>query len=239
MILRAGYLALAIHMQESACDMSSNEMRDKLQNAITAAHKGTNQNPQYVDHTGDEDSGTCVFSCDPDGDGDTDYVQAPYSKGTDSSDDDLSIDKSKGKQVAMRSSWDELPDDADGYAAMSEAMVTAKLYRAMPIYERFVSKKERDAASSGDFAGKGKSYPILKAKDVGDGLQALGRAGPHNHSVSTIRANIIKIAKAKGFPLPASAQDSGDGSAKESAVLGGQSGALKLVESAATLEPIV
>src|ERR1017187_4524319 len=221
MILRARYLALAIHMQESAGDMSSNEMRDKLQNAITAAPQGTSQNPHYVDHTGDEDSGTCIFSCDPDNDGDTDYVQAPYSKGTDSSDDDLSIDKSKGKQVAMRSSWDELPDDADGYAAMSEAMVTAKLYRVMPIYERFVSKKERDAASSGDFAGAKKSFPILKAKDVAAAAAFLGRAGAGNSSTNTIKANIIRIAKAKGWTseLPKAWEDGGgDRSAKESAV---------------------
>ncbi len=238
-LLRAAYFGLAIQLQEASAAMSSNEMRDGLQNAISAAHDGdpahSGHSHQYVDHTGDEASGDCIFTCDPDGDGDTDYVSAPYSKGTDSSNDDYSIDTDNGKQVAMRSSWEDVPDEADHYAAMQEA----KLYTPGPIVmcERFVSKKERDAAGSGDFAGKGKSFPILKAADVDAAFHSLGRAGSDNHSVATIRANIIRIAKAKGFPLPKSAQDGGDDKTKEAK--GATSTGLRLCESASTLEAIV
>lgn len=233
MRLRAGYLALAFDLQEAAGDLSSNEMRDRLQNAITAAHKASGQHPMYVDHTGDEQSGDVIFACDPDGDGDTDYVSAPYSKGTDDSDDDFDIDTEHGRQVQMRHSWETVPDDQDHYAAMQEAnLYTGK---SAPLCERFVSKKERDSASSGSFAGKGKSFPILKAADVKAAASSLGRAGVGNYSTDVIKRNIIRIAKEKGWEseLPKAWQDGGadDGQKSESAKPA--SGGLKLVESCA------
>lgn len=236
MVLRATAYSLALALQEA---MSSNDIRDGLQNAISAAHDGDAAHAGhyhgYVDHTGDENGGDVTFTCDPDQDGDCDYVKAPYSKGTSTSDDDYNIDTSKGKQVAMRTAWEDVPDEADHYAAMQEA----KLYTAggIPLCERFVSKKERDAAGSGDFAGKGKSFPILKAADVSAAASSLGRAGVGNYSSDVIKKNIIRIAKAKGFEseLPKAWQDGGE-KTKESGT--SESGALRLVESAATLETI-
>lgn len=94
--------------------------------------------------------------------------------------------------------------------------------------ERDISKEQRDEADDSDFAGKGKSFPILKAEDVKAALSSIGRAGADNYSSDKLKANILRIAKRKGFPIPESDQ-------KESAV----STDVNLVESAATLEPIV
>jgi hypothetical protein len=208
-ILRAGYLILAQRLQEASDSLSSNEMRDKLSDAVRAAHQGSNQYASYRDHTGDEDSGDCLYDCGPD------TMRAPYSKGTDSSDDDYTVDTSKASKVQPRLTYVDVPDDSAGYAAME----SAKLYTKgpLPLCERFVSKKERDAAGSGDFAGKGKSFPILKAGDVSAAASSIGRAGSDNYSTDVIKRNIIRIAKAKGWTseLPKAWQD-GETDSKES-----------------------
>ena len=181
-ILRAGYLVIAQRLQEAAESLSSNELRSKLSDAVSKAHEGTTSYGNYIDHTGDEDSGDCIYQCS--GNGESTTMKAPYSKGTDSSDSDYTVDTSKAVKVAPRMSYVEQPDEADHYSAME----AAKLYTkgAVPLCERFVSKKERDSAGSGDFAGKGKSFPILKAADVSAAASSIGRAGSDNYSTDVI-----------------------------------------------------
>jgi hypothetical protein len=204
-MLRAGNLILAQRLQEASESLSSNELRSKLADAVSKAHEGTASYGNYIDHTGDEDSGDCIYQCS--GNGESNTMKAPYSKGTDTSDSDYTVDTSKSVKVAPRMSYVEQPDEADHYSAME----SAKLYTkgAVPICERFVSKKERDAAGSGDFAGKGKSFPILKAADVSAAASSIGRAGSDNYSTDVIKKNIIRIAKAKGWAseLPKAWQD--------------------------------
>lgn len=228
-ILRAGYLVLAQRLQEAAESLSSNELRSKLSDAVSKSG-AQGSYAYYQDHTGDEDSGDCIYNCG------ADTMKAPYSKGTDASDTDYSLDTSKAVKVVPRMTYEEQPDEAGHYAAME----SAKLYTkgAVPLCERFVGKKERDAAGSGDFAGKGKSFPILKKEDVAAAAASIGRAGSDNNSTNTIKANIIKIAKAKGWAseLPKAWQDD-TADAKEAATT--ESGGLRLVESAATMESIV
>lgn len=60
------------------------------------------------------------------------------------------------------------------------------------------STAEREKMSSSDFAGKNKSFPINSPAAVRKASRALGRAGPDNYSRDKIKANIIRIAKAKG-----------------------------------------
>lgn len=236
-ILRAGYLVLAQRLQEAAESLSSNELRSKLSDAVIAAHSGTRTYGYYQDHTGDEDSGHCIYNCG------ADTMKAPYSKGTDSSDTDYKLDTSKAVKVVPRMTYEEQPDDADHYAAMESAKLYSK--GAVPLCERFVSKKERDSAGSGDFAGKGKSFPILKAADVSAAASSIGRAGTGNYSTDVIKKNIIRIAKAKGWEseLPKAWQDDdSDTAAKESALKIREmtarmdDAALDLIESAAGAE---
>lgn len=208
-ILKAPWLVTAQRLQEAAESLSSNELRSKLSDAVSKAHTGS-QSGYYQDHTGDEDSGDCIYQCY--GGGESNTMKAPYSKGTDASDSDYSLDTSKAVKVVPRMTYEEQPDEAGHYAAME----AAKLYTvgAVPLCERFVSKKERAAAGSGDFAGKGKSFPILKKEDVAAAAASIGRAGSDNNSTNTIKANIIKIAKAKGWAseLPKAWQDDADAS---------------------------
>ena len=70
--------------------------------------------------------------------------------------------------------------------------------------ERFVSQGERYKAKPEDFAGKGRSFPILKPDDVAAALSSIGRAGADNYDSATLKANILRIAKRKGFPIPKS-----------------------------------
>lgn len=87
-------------------------------------------------------------------------------------------------------------DEPDADDMMESAQLT----------ERDISKEQRDAADESDFAGKGKSFPILKAEDVRAALSSIGRAGEGNYSAEQLKANILRIAKRKGFPIPESDQ---------------------------------
>ena len=73
---------------------------------------------------------------------------------------------------------------------------------------RDIPASERKKASSGDFAGKNRSFPILKPADVMAAVRSMGRAGADNYDTATLKANIIRIAKRKGWAkyLPASWQ---------------------------------
>lgn len=63
---------------------------------------------------------------------------------------------------------------------------------------RDIPTAERKQASGTSFAGKNRSFPILKPADVSAAARSLGRAGSDNYSTATIKANIIRIAKRKG-----------------------------------------
>lgn len=57
---------------------------------------------------------------------------------------------------------------------------------------------DRDKIPGADFAGKDRSYPIVKPGDVSDAASSIGRAGPSNYSTDQLKKNIIRIAKRKG-----------------------------------------
>lgn len=228
-VLRAAHLAVALSLQE-ADGMMNSELRGGLQDAISAAHKGTGKYGSYVDHTGDEDSGDCIYQCNDYGTGDQSYMKAPYSKGTDESDDDYSLDTDNAIPVALRSSWQELPDDSENYTKMAEAFIAAKLYSSMPLYERFISKAKRDKMPASHFAGKGKSFPIETQEDLDAAVSSIGRAGPENYSSATLKANIKSIGKELGLKLPKSWQSD---DAKESRRAPASGDRIKLTESSA------
>ncbi len=70
------------------------------------------------------------------------------------------------------------------------------------IIERKIPMSVRKTYSRGDFAGKGTSFPIKKAEDVAAALKSIGRAGADNYDAATLKRNILRIAKRKGFPIP-------------------------------------
>jgi rubrerythrin len=203
MVLRAGYLALAQRLQEAASsdDLSTNDIRTRLSDSINDQFRGTGNWAYYIDHFGDAESGDVVYYAD------SNTFMAPYEISGGPGAAKCLIDFESAENVVPRTIYEVEADEEDHFAAIGEALKTAKVYTALPLYERFISKSARDNADSSDFAGKGKSFPILKAGDVMAAMHSLGRAGSDNYSTSVIRANIIKIAKRKGFPLPKSAQD--------------------------------
>jgi len=203
MVIRAGYIALAQRLQEAAAsdDLSTNDIRARLIDAINDNFRGTGNFAYYIDHFGDAESGDVVYYA-------TDNTfMAPYEISSGEGAAKCLIDFEQRLNVVPRTIYETEADEADHYATIGESFKAAKLYTGLPLYERFISKTERSNADSSDFAGKGKSFPILKAGDVMAAMHSLGRAGSDNYSTSVIRANIIKIAKRKGFPLPKSAQD--------------------------------
>jgi hypothetical protein len=226
--LLPGMQVVALKVQEAA--MLHGDVRKRLGDEINDQHSKNGDYGYYIDHTGDGESGDVIYSKNGD------IRKAPYELGSVGDKATANIDMENSCNVVPCTTYQEEADEDDHYAAMSEAFVTAKIYTALPLYERFISKGERDKADESDFAGKGKSFPILKPGDVSAAVHAMGRAGSSNLGMSALKARIIAIAKRKGWTshLPKSWQ--GDG-AKESAVP--VTGTLKLFESAACLETIV
>ncbi len=188
--------------------MQHSDVRSQLQDAINDHRqskmddgKYSHSGDSYIDHDGDGSEGNVTYCCKGD------LKQAPYSIGTRGGKAGCDVDFDSASDVVPVTSYLPQADDEDHYTSMDEAFRKAKLYTDLPIYERFISQSTRDAADTSSFAGKGRSFPILKPADVSAALHSIGRAGPGNYSADTIRNNIKRIAKAKGFPLPDSLKE--------------------------------
>lgn len=207
--LRAAYATLALNLQEAAGDLSNNDVARRLGDAVRQAHKGSDQPwAYYLDHFGDADGGDVIYSCG------SAMKRAPYSVAAGGDGDSAavySIDTDNAQPVTPRTIYESQPDEDDHYARMEEAFRAETIYTDLPLYERFISKSERSSMDAGDFAGKGKSFPISSPQDVAAAAHAMGRAGAGNYGMSTLKANIIRIAKRKGWTkyLPKAWQDGG------------------------------
>ena len=231
--LRGGFLALAIHLQEAADSgdsLSAGDIRTRLSDAINDAYRGTGKWAYYIDHFGDAESGDVILSCDGD------IFRCPYEITDTAGAAKCTLDMDNCQDVMPRTVYEPEVDEADHMAAMAEAQREKHYGASTPLYERFVGKAERAAAGSGDFAGKGKSFPILKPADVSAAAASLGRAGSGNYATDIIKKNIIRIAKAKGWESQLPKAWQGDGTEKPKESASGSSG-LRLMESAAC-EPI-
>lgn len=232
--LSAGYVALAINLQEASQALSANDVRTRLQDSISDCYRGSGTWAYLIDYFGDAESGDVIYSCDGE------CMKAPYAITSEGGAAKCVIDTEQAVDVVPRTVYEEEADEGDHYAAMEESFKRDGLYQSLPLYERFISKKERDAASSDDFAGSGRSFPILKPEDVTAAARSIGRAGGKNKGPNAIKAAIIRIAKRKGWEkyLP-KAWRGGDSSATESATLVRDHETIKLTEGAATTEAIV
>lgn len=218
--------------------------------------------------------GGCAYICDVYGDdenGDVVYYangetsMAPYSLSTVGGKRVHEIDTSQAKNVLPRTVYEEEADEDDMMsgsngdeepveeAARIERFPGSSKRTDWPLRERFISKSERDAASASDFAGKGRSFPILKPSDVMAAVRSIGRGVAGGQSASSLKARIKAIAKRKGWTkyLPKAWQTDSSAGGDESAatdknksmesattaVLDG-GGELRLVESASPLETI-
>lgn len=244
-----GAIALAVKIREAAdLELSNNDVVNRLRDALNDEHRGTGSYAYYIDHFGDGTDGDVIYMCD----GDT--MRAPYEMSEGGADGSAAqrceIDFDNAEDVVPRTIYEPEEEEEEHYAAMEEAYRRDELYSALPLYERFISKSERDNADAEDFAGKGKSFPILKPGDIMAAVRSMGRAGSKNLSPSGLKSKIIAIAKRKGWTkyLPKAwrgdageTEDKGKGKekAEESRRRSAAAGQLRIVESAATLERIV
>lgn len=192
MVLRAGYFALALQMQEAA-DVSHRGVAQMLDGALRDAHRSTGDWASYLDHTGDGESGDVMYSAA----GST--MACPYAISKVGDKHSTNLDLDNKRKVQPVTTYQDVADEDDNYTAMEADRKRDGLYLALPSYERFISKDERGKASEDDFAGKGKSFPILKPGDVQAAIHAMGRAGSGNLGMAALKARIISIAKRKGW----------------------------------------
>lgn len=230
--LSAGYTALAIQLQETANNLTSSDIRARLADACRDHCEGTGCYCYCIDYIGDAESGDAICCMD----GDT--FKVPYEISGTAGAAKCVMNWDEAVDVVPRTVYEEEQDEADHYAAMEESYKRDGLYSGLPLYERFISKSERDDASSDDFAGKGRSFPILKPSDIMAAVHSMGRAGSSNLGPSGIKSRIIAIAKRKGWTkyLPKAWQSDG-GEAKESKPAAA-AGSLRLSESYTYAEPI-
>jgi hypothetical protein len=201
--LTPGFQLVALKIQEAA--MMHGDVRKALSDAINDHAKDKSykhMGDSYIDHDGDGTEGNCIFSCKGD------IRSAPYEiSSRNGKAPEASIDFDNSKNVLPVTSYVPEAEDGEEYTSMDEAMRKDGIYLQLPLYERFIGTKARKQADASSFAGKGRSFPILKPEDVSAALHSIGRAGPGNYSSDTLRANIKRIAKSKGFALPDSLKD--------------------------------
>lgn len=228
-LTEAAAKALADICIAEAEEMGANDLRTWLSDAVRDCGEG--EWCYLQDFIGDSESGDVIYCCGGD------MKRAPYEIRSVNGKMTATIDTENAIDVLPRTVWEPEADEADHYASMESRKLYAKSYAQL--CERFIGKAERDSADAGSFAGKGKSFPILSPADVKAAVRSMGRAGSGNYDTGTLKRNIKRIAKAKGFGkhLPKAWQDE-EGDNKESAAREG-AGDLRLVESAVHfLDPI-
>jgi hypothetical protein len=231
---RAPFAAILLKEADATLQLSHSDICKSISDALSDMFPG-----QYCyvrDVFGDDESGDLIYCCG------SDTFKASYEIGLANGKRTTTIDTDNQVNVLPRTVYDEEADEQDHYAGMDatdadEARKMPDWMRRMVYSERFIPKAERDAADSGDFAGKGRSFPILKPADVMAAVRSMGRAGSDNKSSDSLKSSIIRIAKKKGWTkyLPKAWQ----GSSSSEAVKPAADGTLKLYESAATFEAIV
>lgn len=103
------------------------------------------------------------------------------------------------------------PGDASPPASKASTVTPADLaaFLAKRKFDRDVGGGvDRDQIPAEDFAGRGRSFPIVTPKDVHDAAASIGRAGDDNDSPDQLRANITRIARRKGPQFVAQLPDS-------------------------------
>ena len=191
MALSREFRTLALKLQEAAGDLSHSDICRTLTDCLRDSHPASYC---YVaDVYGDADSGDVVYCCG------SDYMRAPYEISSTNGKRTASIAIDSATSVLPRTVYDEEADDDDQYAGMEERFPGALEDGLIGLSERYISKDERDAADAGDFAGSGRSFPILKPGDVMAAVRSIGRGVAGGQSATSLKNKIKAIAKRKGW----------------------------------------
>ena len=145
--------ALTAYTEALSDPLSHSDVRKALGDQLNDMHPQDYCSVQDV--YGDDSSGDVVYQHNGQ------LLKAPYSLGTTNGKRTAEIDEDAKTNVVPHTTYEEEADDDDSMASVEAQRKAEKLYVSLPTYERFISKSERDAADSGSFAGKGKSFPIL------------------------------------------------------------------------------
>jgi len=185
----------AARMREAALPMNTSHdaLWDQLRTAVKTAH-GQDQNSWSPDgpYVHDVFPSHVVYSYK----GDT--LKRPYTStpGEGGAAGTVKLGDAKKVHVAYVDTKD---DSKEAIRIITDVPVSA--------IERDIPDSVRKKANPEDFAGKGTSFPIFKAEDVDAALRSIGRAGSGNYDGPTLKANILRIAKKKGFAIPDSDKD--------------------------------
>lgn len=197
---QAKLLAQVLREAADSADASHNDLCKWLSDALDDC-KDPGSWCCFQDFVGDGESGTVYFYCDGD------LTAAPYTITQSGTSLQVKIDMTQADDCLAVTTYKTEGDGLTGLSSGMEARRGLYLDGELPLYERNIPQKSRDKMDAGSFAGKNKSFPISKPEDVSAALHSIGRAGPDNHPPEKIKANIKRIAKKKGFPLPKSLQD--------------------------------
>jgi hypothetical protein len=192
----ASALATALKESLDPADHSHNNLYSWLSDAL-ADCKPAGCWCYLQDFIGDSESGEVFFCCSGD------LTKAPYTITQDAGKISVKIDMTACEDVLAVTTYKVEDPASEPEPVMDYAgMEAGGLYAAgdeTPLIERNITQKMRKSIPSDDFAGKNKSFPISKAEDVKAAVSSMGRAGSNNYDAATLKANIIRIAKKKGF----------------------------------------
>lgn len=201
MALSKGFEQIALKLQEQATSLSQSDISRRLNDALNDIGRASGNYCYLLDIFGDDESGDVVYSCGGD------VYRCPYELTQVNGKQSCIIHTDQSEDVVPRTVYEPEADEDDHMAAMSEMDESAKKYaktlnateRRMMLGERFISKDERDAAKSNDFAGSGKSFPILKPTDVMAAVRSIGRGVAGGQSAASLKTKIKSIATRKGW----------------------------------------
>lgn len=189
---------IVARLVESATQLSQSDVCKSLCDALKTLYPGQYCYP--VDIYGDDQSGDVVYCCG------NDYKRAPYEIQYVDGKRAVSIDTASAVDVLPRTQYDEEADEAAHYASSesarenySERFPGSTQWKFAAFSERFISKAERDSADDSDFAGTGRSFPILKKSDIMAAVRSIGRGVAGGQKADAIKAGIKRIAKRKGW----------------------------------------
>ena len=176
------------------------DVKQALMDAINdhATDKGgSHKDDAYIDHDGDGSEGNVIYCCK----GNT--CQSPYEMGAiKGKAPTAQIDFATKKNVLPVTQYLPEPEDEDHYTAMDEAFRKDKLYTELPVYERFISQKTRDAADTGDLPGRADPFLFLSLPTSRP--HCIRLAAPDQATIRAMRCDLASRASpsAKAFRFP-------------------------------------
>ncbi len=118
MTLKAGYLALAMRLQEASDALASSDIRTRLTDAINDQYRGSGEWGYYIDYIGGADSGDVIYSCH------SEIKKASYTITIGDGTSKCMIDFAGAKDVVPRTTYEQELEPAHESAKPDAAALT-------------------------------------------------------------------------------------------------------------------